>query len=212
MKKILTIVVLPLLMAATVPTLPESGKSLQDFVPKGWHILAVTEGDIDADTDNDIVLALANNREKKTTGTSYPRLLVFLARDGDHYNLVATSDKILLTKDSDVEHFSKAAVEGGDVLISHKEVGTQRRFVTHRFRYRDGTWYLVKSRVETPTTDGAGSTTVETDYAAGKKSRLTSAPGKKGILKYINFDPKPMTSLAAFNIGQTMMDIDNVGQ
>lgn len=214
MKKYFLTVALPLLMAASLPTLPKSGKSLQDFVPGGWHILAVTEGDIDADSDSDIVLALADDREKKLKDTGskqYPRLLVFLARDGDHYNLVATSDKVLLAKDSEGDHFSKPLVEDGAVIVTHKAIGKQRTTVAHRFQYKDGTWYLAKTTTQTPTANG-NTTTVETDHTTGKQSQQTSSSGKKGILKYINFTPKPMTPISAFNIGQTMMDIDNVGQ
>lgn len=215
MKKYLIILALPLLIAASLPTLPKSGKSLQDFVPRGWHILAVTEGDIDADSDSDIVLALADDREKtlkESDSKQYPRLLVFLARDGDHYNLVATSDKVLLAKDSAGDHFSKPIVEDGAVIVAHKDVGKQRKTVTHRFQYKDGTWYLAKTTTQTPASNGSSTTTVETDYTTGKQIQKTSGTGKKGILKYINFTPKPMTSISAFNIGQTMMDIDNVGQ
>jgi hypothetical protein len=215
MKKYFILLALPLLMAASLPTIPKSGKSLQDFVPEGWHIISVSEGDIDFDKDDDLVLALANDQEKKPSNAEkegYPRLLVFVVREGDHYNLAAVSDKALLRSDqSSGENLIKTGVEKGTVVVGQKNVGKNRGEVTHRFKYKNGNWYLVQSTTQVVDSNGQVTTTVDTDYTTGKQTQQTKPIGQKGILKNINFGPKPATPIEAFNIGQTMQDVDNWG-
>ncbi len=206
-----------LMMAASaskLPVFPKSGKSLQDFVPKGWHILSITEGDIDFDKDDDLVVALADDREthpSKAEKEGYPRLLVFLTRDGDHYNLAAVSDKALLRSDqASGDHFVKPAIEKGNVVISQKDVGKKHGNVTHRFKYKNGNWYLVQSSTQVVDSNGQVTTTVDTDYTTGKQVQQTKPIGQRGVLKYINFGPKQSTPVDAFNVGQTMQDVDNL--
>lgn len=209
-----------LAMAATsvpLPTLPQSGKAIQDFVPKGWHVLSVTEGDIDADSDADTVLALASDAEnnlKQGDSTQYPRLLVFLLKNKKGYTLAASSDKALLCKTCNgttTDPFQKATIENGDVVIRHEVKGKKHISTTHRFRYQDGEWYLIGKKTDTYRPNGEVATSVEKSYAGNGQKMQAMGTGDKKISDYINFQPKAQSNVSSFNIGQEYWDVNNWG-
>lgn len=207
-----------LLMAATatpLPTLPTTGKSLQAFVPKGWHVLSMTEGDIDADKDADIVLALASDAEDAPSNPGgLPRLLVFLLKDKNGYTLAAKSDTAILCKtcgSAKDDPFRAPAIEGGDVVIRHETSGARRVATKHQFRYQDDNWYLVGKKSETTPASDTRATSVEMNLVEGKQTRQTTDSAGKNVLKTINFTPKPLSNVTSFNIGQEWNSVDNWG-
>lgn len=189
------------------PPLPASGKSMQDFVPAGWHVLSVTEGDIDADTDADIVLALASNDESS-------RVLVFLLKNKKGYTLSASSSTALLCKTcggSKDDPFRQPVIDNGDVVVRH-EVGGKRAVATaHRFRYQDGNWYLVGKKSDTRVAKGQGATSVDLNLVTGKTTKETIDTSGKKVSDTINFNPKPLSNVTSFNIGQDWWDVNNWG-
>ena len=48
-------------MAAQTPKLPKSGASAQDFVPEGWHMYFIENGDLNKDHVDDVVFILEND-------------------------------------------------------------------------------------------------------------------------------------------------------
>lgn len=204
-------------MAATtakLPTLPTMGKSMQDFVPKGWHVLSVTEGDIDADKDSDIILALGSDAEDDPTiKAGPPRLLVFLLKEKDGYKLAASSDKAILCKTcggSKEDPFRSPTIEGGDVVVRHETIGAKHITTTHRFHYQDGNWYLIGKKADTQPT-GEKATSLELNLVKGKQIKQTTNSAGKNVSDYINFNPKPLSNVTSFNIGQEWNDVDNWG-
>lgn len=205
-------------MAATtlqIPTLPTTGKSMQAFVPKGWHVLSVTEGNIDADADSDIVLALGSDAEDDpTTKGGLPRLLVFLLKDKDGYKLAASSDKAILCKTcggSKEDPFRSPAIEGGDIVVRHEATGSKNITTTHRFRYQNGNWYLIGKQANTQPASSKKATSLEMNLVEGKQTRQTTDRAGKNVSDYINFKPKPLSNVTSFNIGQEWNDVDNWG-
>lgn len=207
-----------LLMAAAppqLPTVPTSGKSLQAFVPTGWHILSFTEGDIDADKDADIVLAMASDAEDDPASKGgLPRLLVFLLKEKGGYKLAASSDKAILCKtcgSSKDDPFRAPTIEGGDVVIRHETTGAKRLATKHQFHYQDGNWYLIGKQASTQPASSKKTTSLEMNLVEGKQTRQTTNDTGKKISDYINFQPKPLSKVTSFNIGQEWNSVDNWG-
>lgn len=188
---------------------------MQDFVPKGWHILSFTEGDIDADKDADVVLALASDAEDDPASKGgLPRLLVFLSKEKNGYKLAANSDKAILCKTcggSKNDPFRSPTIENGDVVVRHEASGAKQLATTHRFRYQDGNWYLIGKKSETTAAAGKKATSVEMNLVEGKQTRQTTNSAGKNVSDYINFNPKPLSNVTSFNIGQEWNDVNNWG-
>lgn len=199
-------------LAATttqIPTIPSTGKSLQAFIPNGWHILSVTEGDIDADKDADVVLALASDAENDAAYTGgTPRLLVFLLKVKGGYQLGASSASAILCKTcggSKDDPFRSPTIEGGDVVVRHERTGAKNVTTTHQFHYQDGGWYLIGKKSSSQTTS------VNMNLVEGKQIKQTTNGTIKKASDYINFKPKPLSNVTSFNIGQEWNDVDNWG-
>lgn len=197
-----------------LPSLPTTGKSMQAFVPKGWHVLSITTGDIDADKDADTVLALASDAEDDPATTGAPRLLVFLLKEKGGYKLAASSDKAILCKTcggSKDDPFRSPTIEGGDVVVRHETTGAKNITTTHRFRYQDGNWYLIGKQASTQPASRKKATSLEMNLVEGKQTRQTTDSAGKNVSDYINFKPKPLSNVTSFNIGQEWNDVDNWG-
>lgn len=204
-------------MAATtvkLPTLPTTGQSMQAFVPKGWHVLSFTQGDIDADKDADIILALASDAEDDPATTGAPRLLVFLVKEKDGYKLAASSDKAILCKTcggSKEDPFRSPTIEGGDVVVRHEATGAKNVTTTHRFHYQEGNWYLIGKKADTQPANSTKTTSLEMNLIEGKRIKKTTNGTGKNISDYINFKPRPLSDVTSFNIAQEWHDVDNWG-
>ena len=54
-----------LLQTYKYPVLPQSGSKAEAFVPKGWHVLEKTEGDLNKDNLPDIAAVIESDKPVK---------------------------------------------------------------------------------------------------------------------------------------------------
>ena len=134
-----------------LPTIPQSGIKILDFVPKDWAILFQAEGDLNRDGRPDAALILKFGEEDadRFQAVEIPRLLVFLLQaPSGGYRLSASTSKLVLCRacggiyGDPVQDFN---IERGAVVVSHYGGSRYRWGFTHRYRLQDGDWVLIGS-------------------------------------------------------------------
>jgi hypothetical protein len=79
-----------------IPVLPQTGKSIDDFVPQGWKLIAKATGDLNNDGLLDIVGVIENN-EKDETGEAHRVLFISFK---DFQNMTKMYKKAGIREDS----------------------------------------------------------------------------------------------------------------
>jgi Tfp pilus assembly protein PilF len=132
------------------PTLAATGKTLNDFVPAGWKIKGKTTGDLNGDKIPDAALVLeyktitAEVREGNDTIYSYPRILLVLFKNGDHYSTVAQHNTFMLRAEEG-DHMSgdpydTIEISKGILNINYEYTRTH---LYYKFRYQNNGLYLI---------------------------------------------------------------------
>lgn len=174
---------------AAAPSFPESAKTPKAFIPKGWHVLAKAEGDLNNDKVPDMVLILANDQEDKSTlDNQVPRLFLVLFKTEDGYTLAASSDKVVFCKTCGGmmgDPFQGIKIDRGTVVLDYYGGSRDRWSMTHRFRYQNSDFYLIG---QTTTTDDIlnlpVSKSVDTNLLTGDQIKTTTdASGKTSVQK-----------------------------
>jgi hypothetical protein len=191
-----------------VPTIPKSGQTVADFVPKGWHVLSETHGDVSADGREDVLLALASDAEATASvDAEIPRLFVVLTGTAaGGFSRAAVSSKTLLCKNcggARGDPFRKPEIQDGVIVIRHEGGSREIWEAIHHFRYKNGTWVLSKSSTQTQdsVTPDSGTITV-VNYETGEVTQQAAGPKKgKGPLAVLRkvFTPQAPTGISAFD-------------
>ena len=140
----------------TYPDLPETGASLDAFVPSGWKVLGQAKGDLDKDGVDDIAAVIERQEgvehvpgcdKWRTESARSPRSLILLiGEEGGGYALSARDNHIVLRSDEGGvfgDPFYEIGIERGAVVLNHYGGSAWRWAHVHRFRYQDGGWYLI---------------------------------------------------------------------
>jgi hypothetical protein len=182
--------------AADLPTIKKEGKTIQAFIPDGWHLATNhVKGDLNQDGINDIaaifesdtpmLIEEANNADTQSKPIKPRILAIFFAKKGGGYQLSTQANHGVLTVDNAAvmkdpitymrikRNALNVAYAGGDADKNHWEV-------TARFRYKKDDWYMTGYNKSHYT--AATSQVVKNDYnAMTGKMRITT--------KSLNVDP-----------------------
>jgi tetratricopeptide (TPR) repeat protein len=132
------------------PTLPQSGKTLDDFIPAGWKIKGKAMGDLNKDGIADAALVLeyktitAESRADNDTIYSYPRILLVLFKNASQYNSVAQQNTFMLRAEEG-DHMSgdpydTIEINKGVLNINYEYT---RSHLYYKFRYQNNNFYLI---------------------------------------------------------------------
>ncbi len=188
------------------PSFPKDGKTLSDFIPKGWHVLKQAEGDLNQDSLNDALLALGSDNENTPEGEyaeNNRHLLVLLKKSDGGYHLAVTNNNIILCKGCGGvfgDPFNTLAVERGAIVIGNYGGSSERWGTTYRFRYQNNDWYLIgETDVTEKIPEGTQSQTdinfstnmVEITHtnSQGVSTVTRSKQAAKPLAKLVDFDP-----------------------
>ena len=133
--------------------IPATGKSVADFIPKGYDTLqhGMVSGDLNKDGLADVALALYSQVESADNlpDSLPPRLLVILFKTSDGYKLAGFSDKAILCKQCGGvfgDPFSDLSISAKGVLgIDHYGGSIDRWSYNEKFRYQDDHFFLIGS-------------------------------------------------------------------
>ena len=148
---------------ATYPTLPEIGKVITDFVPKGWDIEFLETGDLNNDGIDDTVLILHENNPKNIIkNTSFggepfntnPRILVvFFWKNTEGYSLMLENHTLIPRHDdpslSDVMNgilVSGIEIKRGSLRVKmgvFPLFGSDFSVITYSFRWKNKRFELI---------------------------------------------------------------------
>lgn len=191
--------------------LPQSGKTLQEFIPQGWSVMEKAEGDLNIDGFNDIAAVLINaTMEKNNTigdDTDLPRLLIILFRNSDNtFKLAAASQKAILCNICGGvwgDPFENIKIEKGTLIISHYGGSSDRWGYVHRFRYQDGDWFLIGRTETNRNVNTLEGKSVDQNLITGLAiTKTTPKGGKKTTTAQTKMAVKPLLSLKNFDINK----------
>jgi hypothetical protein len=148
---------------ATYPSLPESGKVLTDFIPKGWDKEFQVSGDLNKDGIDDIALVLHENNPKNIIKNSSsdnglfntnPRILVVLfGKNGGGYSLAVDNHTLIPRHDDpNYDEVMNGILVGGieikrgslRVLMGvFPLLSSAMKNVTYTFRWKDQYFELI---------------------------------------------------------------------
>jgi hypothetical protein len=174
----------------------EKHRTVEDFIPENWEIIAKTEGDLNEDglTDMAIVIEDGLNRRKEM-GHPYlcpdwenpcPRslLILFQKEDGGYELSIKNDNVIMLSNEGGIwgDPFEGIEVDRGSLVIYFYGGSSSRWSLTYRFRFQDDGWYLIgKTESSYRTSDPETFLDEDYNYLTGYMERTTSANSQAGV-------------------------------
>jgi hypothetical protein len=129
--------------------IPAQAKTYEAFIPKGFEVLEEMDGDLNNDGKEDKVLALGDSIaevQSSDMDTDPRRLLLILFKRDNAYGLACKTDKALMGVHSGTmmgNPLQEFKISNG-VLTIHHSGGTSWIWdYLHKFRYQDGSFYLI---------------------------------------------------------------------
>ncbi|MBF2064889.1 MAG: hypothetical protein IGS39_10785 [Calothrix sp. C42_A2020_038] len=184
---------------------PVQGRTVQDFVPKGWRIQNRVDGDINNDRRSDTVLALVQ------TGTQFERaraLVVLVRQANGTFRRLAVADKLLLCSscagalsspdgaDADIK------IKSGVIIVSQLSGSRVARESVHRFWIdkSSGRLVLIGKDILDYDRGNGDSTLVSSNYLTGQQivekskarrvvsTKKSAIPKSKQFIETINIE------------------------
>jgi hypothetical protein len=134
------------------PELPAYGKSIDDFTPAGWEVLASDSGDLDNNKSTDIAVVLQHSDSIPVDGAlTQPRVLAIVFKDSknNRYNLIEQSNTFILKHDNQGmdDPFTGISIEKGILQISFSlfyNMGSwSMTGAVYKFRYQGKEFVLI---------------------------------------------------------------------
>lgn len=124
--------------------LPDSAKTIESFIPKGWILLDSANGDYDKDNIKDIALVIVDSVLEKE-GEVY-RSVVVLKGTRYGYSRTAAGDSVILCRGCGGifgDPFDDIIFNGTVLTITHYGGSAWRWEYTDKFQFRKGKWVLI---------------------------------------------------------------------
>ncbi len=131
------------------PVLPKTGKTISDFVPKGYAIIDSTSGDLNNDGLPDIAFVIQSKdtfdelRPDSTKLHSNPRILIVLLKQSTTYQLALQHNTFMLRFGEGgwkPDPFGKIEIENGLLEISYQFFKIHSDY---KFQFQQNAFYLI---------------------------------------------------------------------
>ncbi len=173
--------------------IPDSGDSVNDFVPKGWKLEADVKGDLNGDGIADHALKLVEDKPAESDGTMTDRnralVLVFADKDGV-LTKAAVTDKLLQCTSCGGAFYgvsdapAEVTIEKGVLVVNQDHGSRWVTDVTFRFRFDEQPNMFILIGFDYAGRDRATGevSTESTNYLTGKRI-TTIGKGKRETTK-----------------------------
>jgi len=127
--------------------------NLKTFIPKGYHALSLTKGDLNRDAYSDAILVLYKKGEEKTSDViNHPEkrpLLILTGQADKTYKLAARNDDAVYCVDCGRQMgdpFTGITIKNGYFSVEHYGGSGWRwtRIITFKYSPADKNWFLYK--------------------------------------------------------------------
>ncbi|MGA2937881.1 MAG: hypothetical protein ABSF52_12355 [Syntrophobacteraceae bacterium] len=169
-----------------VKDLPPEGKSLVDFLPKGWTVEDQVNGDLNGDGVSDIAAILVQGEPDSAEDEPQRALIVLLGRDKEKFVLAGTNNKLLECKGCcGIKEGVGISIKKGVIVVEQMSGSREFSNETWRFRYDPQTQRFVLIGRDLETGDGMrGTGTIESfNFLTGSKITETYRYDKNGERK-----------------------------
>ncbi len=125
--------------------LPQTGSTINTFVPKGWLKIYTTYGDFDKDGWKDAAIVMIDSIYEKITMEGN-RSLVILKGTKKGFTLSDFCDSAFLCNNCGGVHgdpFESVKFKDNILTLSHYGGSGRRWRYEHKFQYRNGEWLLI---------------------------------------------------------------------
>ena len=169
-----------------VKDIPPEGKSLVDFLPKGWIVEDQAKGDLNGDGVSDIAAILVQGKPDSAEDEPQRAVIVLLGRDEGKFIRVGTNDKFLECKGClGVKEAVGISIKKGVIVVDQMSGSREFSNETWRFRYDPKTQRFVLIGRDLDTGDGMqGTGTIEScNFLTGRKITETYRYDENGERK-----------------------------
>jgi hypothetical protein len=138
----------PLAAQGASVAIPNAGRSVEAFVPRGYVVLAEAKGSLNGDAVPDAVLIVGEAREEVDSLIEdlAPRILLVLLGHPGGYELAVRNDQAVLGKrDGGAfgDPLADVTIERNAIVLDHYGGSAWRWQYVHRFRYQEGQFVLI---------------------------------------------------------------------
>ena len=180
----------PAIPPVAYPAIAETAHTAFDFVPEGWRVEVLREGDLDADGKDDIAAVLrmrdpanvlANPLLGEDPFDTNPRILLVALREGDDHFRRVLADHVLIPRrenPAQEDPFSGIEVRKGVLRVSLENFMSAGGWATWRtayaFRWQASRFVLIGyDRSELARNTGEGED-ISIDYLTGRRKTVKS--------------------------------------
>ena len=195
--------------------IPLTGKSITEFIPKGYDTVETATGDLNKDGISDLVMVLRDKREDTAQMGSeindMDRLLIILFKTTDGWKLAGKSRHEILCKNCGGiygDPFNGINIANGVLVIDHYGGSNWRWAYTHKFRFQNGDLYMIGVTKDSYSVfggegcDDVGSANrdfVDINFMTGQRVRLKTSENCKVLLnKKDKIPKKPLVKLVDY--------------
>ncbi|MBP6396876.1 MAG: hypothetical protein KA340_03270 [Saprospiraceae bacterium] len=199
------------------PVLPKKGKSVEDFIPKGYTKLQHAEGHLDGDSIMDAAFIIESIKGiphlKEPEHTQQPRILCILLgkKDGGYQLSVQSNESTMLSDDGGVfgDPLAELLIENKVVQVLYYGGSNFKWDYTYKWRLQQNNWYLIGATHSTMNPIDNVMETYDFNFNTGK-AEYTKMPyleeddGKESQppqVKKLRPGKKPLLKLETFKFG-----------
>jgi len=199
------------------PSINNQGKDIDSFIPNGWKLLDSTQGDLNKDNQNDLVLIIQhkdsiriikNNFDYNDTVLAQPRILIILFHNQttNQYQLVEQSNSFIFNHDNpnmeepyqDISIFNGVLKIDFQIFMNMGGWGISNN--SYKFRYQDNQFVLIGADYYS-VNRGSGDTEYRSYNFLTKKLRVATGTieSDKHKIVWRTIDLKEFKTLKTFN-------------
>ena len=163
--------------------LPPEGKSLSDFVPRGWTVEDQADGGLNGDGVSGIAAILVHSQSEDEIQRA---LIVLLGRDGEKFIPAGTNDKLLQCKGcGGIKEGEGISIKKGVIVVDQWTGSREFAKLTWRFRYDPQTqrFFMIGKDIDTGDAMQGTGTMESFNYLTGVKLTETYRYDDKGERK-----------------------------